>query len=123
MPNEKATKAHEAAAQAHEKAAKAHDAAADAHREAAQAATAAATAATDVAYEACAAEQAAYDAMVDEHVAEIERVFGPEALDIVDVGWGDNGSSICSNIPGRGFLSTDYDPDTFAVLGHRAEWL
>ena len=68
-------------------------------------------------------QEAAYNAMLDEHIAEIVRVFGEEAANNTNIGWGDSGSSICSKVYGKGFLSTDYDEDTFAVLGHRAEWL
>lgn len=67
--------------------------------------------------------EAAYDAMLEEHIAEIVRVFGEEAANNANIGWADSGSDICSKVYGEGFLSTDYDEETFAVLGHRTEWL
>ena len=67
-------------------------------------------------------KEAAYEAMMGKHVAEIVRVFGEEAANSANIGWGDSGTCVCSKIYGKGLLFTTYDEQTFAVLGHRTHW-
>lgn len=53
----------------------------------------------------------AYNKMVDAHVAEIERVFGAEAAQAANIGWGSGDLSICSKVYGEkgGYCQTYHD--------------
>ena len=59
-------------------------------------------------------------AMLDAHVAEIERVYGKEAAKTANIGWGWAEGSIASKIygPKGGVCTTTYDEETGEIEGH-----
>lgn len=57
-------------------------------------------------------------AMLEAHVAEIERVYGKEAANRANIGWGWAEGSIASKVYGHGVCTTTYDEETGAILRH-----
>lgn len=68
----------------------------------------------------------AYEKVIQANYEECVRLFGKERADKANIGYGDSGDNFCSKVYSligeeADYVSTDYDPETFAILGHSCD--